>query len=287
MSKIDLISNEWTDLVFEGRNQSYGAYQLRKSTGKRNLWALIIVALAAVLLYLGLQLQRMAEANKKVENTQAVELAKLNTEKKKEAKVEKKEIIRQEPEKVVEQVKSSVKFTAPIIKKDEEVKEEDEIKLDEVQKSDKAVGAFTVEGNDEVGGAVLKAKEEIAAPEPPKHVVEETKIFTVVEQMPMYPGGDAALMGYLRDNIHYPTVAAENGVQGRVVVGFVVERDGSITDVKVLRSVDPSLDREAMRVVRSMPHWIPGKQNGSTVRVKYSMPISGAPDKPCGGLCRC
>ena len=273
MSKIDLISNEWTDLVFEGRNQSYGAYKLRKTTGKRNLWALIIVALAAVLLYLGLQLQRMAEANKKVENTQAVELAKLNTEKK-EAKVEKKEVIRQEPEKVVEQVKSSVKFTAPVIKKDEEVKEEDEIKLDEVQKSDKAVGAFTVEGNDEVGGAVLKAKEDFAAPEPPKHVVEETKIFTVVEQMPMFPGGDAALMGYLRDNMHYPTVAAENGVQGRVVVGFVVERDGSITDVNVLRSVDPSLDREAMRVVKAMPKWTPGKQNGSAVRVKYQVPVT-------------
>lgn len=273
MSKIDLISNEWTDLVFEGRNQAYGAYKLRKGTAKRNVWALIIVGLAAALLYLGLQLQKMAEANKKVENTQAVELAKLNTEKK-EAKVEKKEIIKQEPEKVVEQVKSSVKFTAPVIKKDSEVKEEDEIKLDEVQKSDKAVGAFTVEGNDEVGGAVLKAKEDIAAPEPPKHVVEETKIFTVVEQMPMYPGGDGALMGYLRDNIHYPTVAAENGVQGRVVVGFVVERDGSITDVNILRGVDPSLDREAMRVVKSMPKWTPGKQNGSAVRVKYQVPVS-------------
>lgn len=273
MSKIDLISNEWTDLVFEGRNQAYGAYKLRKGTAKRNVWALIIVGLAAALLYLGLQLQKMAEANKKVENTQAVELAKLNTEKK-EAKVERKEIIKQEPEKVVEQVKSSVKFTAPIIKKDSEVKEEDEIKLDEVQKSDKAVGAFTVEGNDEVGGDVLKAKENIAAPEPPKHVVEETKIFTVVEQMPMYPGGDAALMGYLRDNIHYPTIAAENGVQGRVVVGFVVERDGSITDVNILRGVDPSLDREAMRVVKSMPRWNPGKQNGSAVRVKYQVPVS-------------
>ena len=273
MSKIDLISNEWTDLVFEGRNQAYGAYKLRKGTAKRNVWALIIVGLAAALLYLGLQLQKMAEANKKVENTQAVELAKLNTEKK-EAKVEKKEIIKQEPEKVVEQVKSSVKFTAPVIKKDSEVKEEDEIKLDEVQKSDKAVGAFTVEGNDEVGGAVLKAKEDIAAPEPPKHVVEETKIFITVEQMPMYPGGDGALLGYLRDNIHYPTVAAENGVQGRVVVGFVVERDGSITDVKILRGVDPSLDREAMRVVKSMPKWTPGKQNGSAVRVKYQVPVS-------------
>ena len=273
MSKIDLISNDWTDLVFEGRNQAYGAYKLRKGTAKRNVWALLIVGLAAALLYLGLQLQKMAEANKKVENTQAVELAKLQTEKKKEAKVEKKEVIRQEPEKVVEQVKSSVKFTAPVIKKDEEVKEEDEIKLDEVQKSDKAVGAFTVEGNDEVGGAVLKAKEEILAPEPPKHV-EETKVFTVVEQMPMFPGGDAALMSYLANNIHYPTVAAENGVQGRVVVGFVVERDGSITDVRILRGVDPSLDREAMRVVKSMPRWTPGKQNGSAVRVKYQVPVA-------------
>ena len=272
MSKIDLISNEWTDLVFEGRNQSYGAYKLRKTTGKRNLWALIIVALAAVLLYLGLQLQRMAEANKKVENTQAVELAKLNTEKK-EAKVEKKEVIRQEPEKVVEQVKSSVKFTAPVIKKDEEVKEEDMIKLDEVEKSNKAVGAFNVQGNDEVGGEVLKAKDDIKAPEPPKHV-EEEKVFDVVEQMPSFPGGNSALMKFLNENIHYPVVAQENGVQGRVVISFVVERDGHITDVQVARSVDPSLDKEAQRVVRSMPKWIPGKQNGSAVRVKYNVPVS-------------
>ena len=272
MSKIDLISNEWTDLVFEGRNQAYGAYKLRKGTTKRNVWSIIIVALAAVLLFLGLQLQKMAQANKTVENTQAVVLARLQ-EKKKEAKVEKKEVVRTEPEKVVEQVKSSVKFTAPVIKKDEEVKEEDEIQLEEVEKSTKAIGSFNVEGNDEVGGAVLKAKDEIKAPEPPKHE-EETKIFTVVEQMPLFPGGDAALMAYLRDNIHYPTVAAENGVQGRVVVGFVVERDGSITDVNVLRSVDPSLDREAMRVVKGMPRWTPGKQNGSAVRVKYQVPVT-------------
>uniref|UniRef100_UPI003FED3E58 energy transducer TonB n=1 Tax=Prevotella sp. TaxID=59823 RepID=UPI003FED3E58 len=271
MSKIDLISNEWTDLVFEGRNQAYGAYKLRKGTTKRNIWSLIIVTLAAVLLFLGLQLQKMVEANKTVENTQAVELSSLE-QKKKEAKVEKKEIIKTEPEKVVEKVKSSVKFTAPVIKKDSEVKEEDEIKLEEVEKSNKAIGSFTVEGNDEVGGEVLKAKDEIKAPEPPKH--EENKIFTVVEQMPMYPGGDAALMQYLSSNIHYPAVAAENGVQGRVVVGFVVERDGSITDVNVMRSVDPSLDREAVRVVKNMPRWTPGKQNGSAVRVKYQVPVT-------------
>ena len=271
MAKLDLVSNEWTDLVFEGRNQAYGAYKLRKGTTKRNIWSIIIVALASVLLFLGLQLQKMAQANKTVENTQAVELAKLQ-EKKKEAKVEKKEIIKTEPEKVVEQVKSSVKFTAPVIKKDEEVKEEDEIKLDEVEKSDKAVGAFNVQGNDEGGGEVLKAKEEIKAPEPPK--VEEEKVFDVVEQMPSFPGGNTALMKFLNENIHYPVVAQENGVQGRVVVSFVVERDGHITDVQIARSVDPSLDKEAQRVVKSMPKWIPGKQNGSAVRVKFNVPVS-------------
>ena len=273
MAKLDLISNEWANLVFEGRNQAYGAYELRKNTSKRNVWSIVIVALAAVLLYVGLTLQRMAEANRQVENTQVVAVTNIE-QKKKEAKVEKKEIIKQqEPEKVVEKVKSSVKFTAPVIKKDSEVKEEDEIDLEKVQNSNAAIGTFNVEGNDEKGGEVLKAKEEIAAPEPPKHE-EENKVFDVVEQMPSFPGGQSALMSWLSQNIKYPVIAAENGVQGRVVVQFVVEKDGSITDVKVVRSVDPSLDKEASRVVKSMPHWIPGKQNGSAVRVKYTVPVS-------------
>lgn len=273
MAKLDLISLEWTDLVFEGRNQAYGAYQLRKGTSKRNIWSVIIVALAAVLLYLGLTLHRMAAANRTVENTQAIELTNLEN-KKKEAKVEKKEQIKVEPEKIVEKVKSSVKFTAPVIKKDNLVKDEDEIKLDEIEKSTKAIGALTVEGNDEVGGEVLKIKEEIAAPEPPKPQVEENKIFEIVEQMPSFPGGMGALMSWLSQNIKYPVIAAENGVEGRVIVQFVVEKDGSITDVKIARSVDPSLDKEAARVVKSMPHWTAGRQNGSPVRVKYTVPVT-------------
>lgn len=108
----------------------------------------------------------------------------------------------------------------------------------------------------------------------PETLEEETKIFDVVEQMPSFPGGQGALMEYLSKNVKCPVVAQENGVQGRVVVSFVVERDGSFTDVKVVRSVDPSLDREAMRVVSSMPKWIPGKQNGSAVRVRFNMPVS-------------
>ncbi|MBP5277784.1 MAG: energy transducer TonB [Prevotella sp.] len=272
MAKLDLVSNEWTDLVFEGRNQAYGAYKLRKGTTKRNVWSIIIVALAALLLYLGLTLQKMVEANRTVENTQAIELSALE-QKKKEAKVEKKEVIKVEPEKVIEKVKSSIKFTAPVIKKDNEVKDEDEIDLQKVENTNTSIGAFNVEGNDEVGGEVLKAKEEIAQPEPPKHE-EENKVFDVVEQMPSFPGGMGALMSWLSQNIKYPVIAAENGVQGRVIVQFVVEKDGSVTDVHVAKSVDPSLDKEAARVVKAMPKWNPGKQNGSAVRVKYTVPVT-------------
>ena len=272
MGKIDLIDNGWVDLVFEGKNQAYGAYQLRKDTGKRNLKALITMflifaAIAAIVIAKVSIDNYIASRNAAIETD--VELQSLAE--KKEAKAEKKD--EPEVEKIeIERVKSSVAFTVPEIKKDDEVKEEQEIKSqDELQETNTAIGAFNVEGNDETGGEVLKAKEVIAEPEPPK--VEETKVFDVVEEMPQFPGGQAALLEYLAKNIKYPVVAEENGVQGRVIVTFVVERDGSITDVKVVKSVDPSLDKEATRVVKSMPKWQPGKQNGSAVRVKYTVPV--------------
>ena len=271
MSKIDLIDNSWVDLVFEGKNQAYGAYRLRKNTGKRNFWSLVTVILAIAAIFL-IVIAKVAIENampKKVAITTDVELSQLA--KKKEAKVERKEPVKIEMEqKVVEKVKSSVKFTAPVIKKDEDVAPEDELKSqDDLAKTAVAIGSFDVKGNDEAAGEVLKAKEVIAQEKP----VEE-KVFDVVEQMPQFPGGDAALFEYLSTHIKYPTIAEENGVQGRVIVTFVVERDGSITDVKVVKSVDPSLDKEASRVVAGMPKWIPGKQNGSAVRVKYTVPVT-------------
>ena len=99
-------------------------------------------------------------------------------------------------------------------------------------------------------------------------------MFDVVEEQPSFPGGQGALMAWLRDNIKYPVVAAENGIQGKVIVQFVVGKNGSISNVKVLRSVDPSLDREAVRVVSSMPNWTPGKQNGTSVNVRYTLPVT-------------
>lgn len=106
----------------------------------------------------------------------------------------------------------------------------------------------------------------------PKH--EDNKVFDAVEQMPSFPGGNGALMQWLASNMKYPAYAAENGVQGRVFVEFIVEKDGKVTDVYVVKSADPSLDKEAVRVVAAMPKWIPGKQNNSAVRVKYIIPIT-------------
>ena len=103
---------------------------------------------------------------------------------------------------------------------------------------------------------------------------EDNVVFQVVEKMPSFPGGDAALFKYLSDNVKYPVIAQENGVQGRVICQFVVNRDGSIVDVEVVRSVDPSLDKEAIRVIKSMPKWSPGQQRGKPVRVKYTLPVN-------------
>ena len=221
MSKIDLIDNKWSDLVFEGKNQAYGAYQLRRETGMRNVKALLIMALIGVAIAAFVAIKGVVENAMKsdVAIEADVELSKLAE--KKEAKVERKE--QPKLEKVeVEKVKSSVKFTAPEIKKDDEVKPEEEIKSQEdLSKTNTAIGAFDVKGNDEAAGEVLKAKEVIAQPEPPKE--EETKVFD---------------------------------------------------DVRVVKSVDPSLDKEAVRVTKAMPHWIPGKQNGSAVRVKYTLPVT-------------
>ncbi len=276
MSKIDLISGSWTDLVFAGRNQSYGAYTLRKGTGKRNVISIIAVIVLVVLCQIGLTIKKAAdaEARRRAAMTEVVELSKLQQPKKK-AEVKQTKKVNVEPEKVVERVKSSIKFTAPVIKKDAEVKPEEELKTqDELLSTKTAIGVLDVKGNDEKGGAVLKLKEAVTQPEPKAAAEVEEKVFDVVEQMPSFPGGPSALTRYLNDNVKYPVVAQENGVQGRVVISFVVERDGHITDVRVVRSVDPSLDREASRVVKNMPNWIPGKQNGSAVRVKYNVPVS-------------
>jgi protein TonB len=139
-----------------------------------------------------------------------------------------------------------------------------------------------VEDDQEVASIEINSEDEkdkivaVSAPVTTRAIVEEDDnvVFQVVETMPTFPGGDAELFKFLSNNVKYPVIAQENGIQGRVICQFVVNRDGSIVDVEVVRSVDPSLDKEAIRVIKSMPKWSPGKQRGKPVRVKYTLPVN-------------
>ena len=277
MAKIDLYDPKWVDMVFAGKNKEYGAYQLRKGTSGRNIKALLILVIAAALVggFLAWKVIEQKQAEEQQAYMEAMELAKLQQQAKKEEK--KKEPVKPkiEPKKEIPVARETQKFTAPVIKKDELVKEENQVKQMDKLDEKVAVGTENKEGVKDRTVEAVRSEIAVAAPPPPPAPKPEvaTKVFDVVEEMPSFPGGNGALMSYLNGNTKYPVVAQENGVQGKVIISFVVERDGSISDVKVARSVDPSLDREAQRVVKSMPKWTPGKQNGQTVRVKYTVPV--------------
>lgn len=141
----------------------------------------------------------------------------------------------------------------------------------QIAENDADVEESTIQSNEDKGEAIdIKYVPEVVEEEE----VEEQQIFQVVEEMPEFPGGMAECLKFLAKNIKYPTIAQENGVQGRVIVQFVVNQDGSIVDPVVVRSVDPYLDKEALRVIQMMPKWKPGKQRGKAVRVKYTVPVT-------------
>ncbi len=146
-----------------------------------------------------------------------------------------------------------------------DVIEEIQIVDDDVETAD-----ITISSEDDQ----TQAQEVIQAPvEMPEEDPEENIVFVVAEKMPSFPGGQQALMKYLSENIRYPVIAQENGVQGRVIVQFTVRKDGSIDDVKVVKSADPSLDKEAVRLIKSVPAWEPGMQRGKAVHCKFTVPI--------------
>ena len=277
MAKIDLYDPKWVEMVFAGKNKEYGAYQLRKGTSGRNIKSLLILVIAAALVggFLAWKVIEQKQAEEQQAYMEAMELARLQKQAEKEKKKPEKVQPKVEMKKEIPVARETQKFTAPVIKKDELVKEENQVKQMDKLDEKVAVGTENKAGVKDRTVEAVRSEIAVAAPPPPPAPKPEvaTKVFDVVEEMPSFPGGQGALMQYLASNIKYPVVAQENGVQGRVIVSFVVERDGSISDVKVARSVDPSLDREAQRVVKSMPRWSPGKQNGSTVRVKYTVPV--------------
>ncbi|MCQ2254069.1 MAG: energy transducer TonB [Bacteroidaceae bacterium] len=283
MAQIDLIQGKWCDIVFEGKNKEYGAYPIRKATGKRNVIAMLSILILIALCIIGIQaLNAYQEYQKRQEAILAeMELSKLQEKKTETKKEEVEKVIKQPEQKVVEVKQNTIKFTEPVIKKDDEVKAEntllnmEDLNKDNRRTADESYDQGTNERQVDYGALTIE-EEKVAPPPPPapepepEVKVEENKVYDVVEQQPTFNGN---INQWLASNLKYPPVAAENGIEGRVIVQFVVGKDGSIHSAQVVRGVDASLDKEALRVVNSMPKWVPGKQNGQSVNCKFTLPV--------------
>lgn len=266
MAKIDLTSFEWCELIFSGKNKAYGAYRMRANSPKRHNLAMLIVVIIALVGFSIPTLIRIATPKQKEVMTEVTTLSQLDEPEVKQDEMKKVEPIAPPPP----ALKSSIKFTAPVIKKDSEVRDEDEMKSQkELTQTKVAISIADVKGNDEANGKdMADLKQVVTQAESAKE-----EVFDMVEQMPTFPGGNTELMKYIADHLKYPTIAQENGTQGRVICQFVIGKDGQVRDVAVVRSLDPYCDKEAIRVIKSLPRWIPGKQNGKAVSVKYTVPI--------------
>lgn len=274
---VDLSSKEWRDIVFEGKNKEYGAYEMRAKSVSRHNKAMIVIVIVIIavfaLAFLVNTVFKSVEARPTDEAEQA--LVEMATEEAEEETPEEEpqRVEEQQPEVVKEELLNTVKLTEIAIVDDNEVKEEIKSQ-DELRETETAVGKQNEDrGVDDIINA-QEHKDVVVVEEKKPEPVDDNKVFESVEQNPQFPGGDAALLKYVSDHIRYPSVAQENNIQGRVVVQFVVTKTGSIGQVKVVRSKDPDLDKEAVRVVKTLPKFVPGKMNGHAVNVWYTLPIT-------------
>jgi protein TonB len=260
-----ILNADYLDILFEGRNKNYGGYELRKKYKRRATIAGLIAVLA-------------------VGGVFGATLIKLNKAPVAEALPEIKDVTLAEPPPVDPKkppppppvqppppVKPTVKFTPPVIKKNEEVKEEDKPEPPKPEEN-KVVGPKSEAGSGDpnaidpgLAPAGTGTGKPVEAGPPPD------KIFTSVEQMPTPPFD---IVKYLSQNIRYPAAAREEGIEGKVILQFVVDKDGSVTNIEIKRDLGGGCGKEAERVVRSMPKWKPGKQNGQPVRVYYTLPVT-------------
>lgn len=283
---VDLTSQEWRDIVFEDKNKEFGAYQLRKESDKRHNMAVLFTLIGLVVVgcliwawkaYSNYQEEKAAlELKAQREQMQAleVEMAEDDAPEEEEAPEQKMEM---EMPTVPEEVLATVQVTQIAIVDADKVK--NEVVDMETQKEDNtARGVVNQEGSDDVDKFKAVQEAVVVKPEPEpvkeekKH--EPEKIFVAVEQPAEFPGGQAAMMKWLSNNIRYPEAAQQNGISGRVVVKFVVERDGSVSAPTIVKGVDRELDQEALRVVKRMPKWQPGKNNGQPVRSYFNLPVT-------------
>ncbi|MDR1591415.1 MAG: TonB family protein [Prevotellaceae bacterium] len=267
---IKLNSSEWCDVVFEGKNQRYGAYRLRRSSSKRHIVAFLVILAVVIVIALLPALISAVEAliparTAGVEETYTMTDVNQTPE---ENLVE--EAIKKVEETPPPELKSTVQFVVPKIRPDDEVDDNQEMKSQtDLQETQIQISVADIKGKDDDTGvdiATLREHEAITE-------ARKTEIFRKVEQMPAFPGGEAEMYAYLRKNLIYPVMAQEAGIQGRVTVQFVITPEGDVSKVEVIGPLHPSCDREAIRLISSMPKWTPGRQQGRAVYVYYSIPV--------------
>jgi periplasmic protein TonB len=265
-----ILSADVLDIIFEGRNKDYGAYELRKTYNKRMITSLVIVAAVIALLFVGYLVSSLLEDKEETKTVQVqdVQLEEIKQEEKKEEPPPPPPPKPPEPPKV-----EMAKFTPPKIVKDEEVKEDE--KPPEVEKLEETkIGTMNQEGQKDEG--IVAPPVEDAGKgvvEAPKKDDEDwDKTFTKVEIESEYPGGAAAWQRYLNRNLRYPQEAIDNEVQGAVVVQFIVDKEGNVSDVEAI-SGPQELRAEAVRVIKKSGKWTPAVQNGRQVKSYKKQPI--------------
>lgn len=256
MTNQEVFAAPMDEIVFEHRNKTYGAYILRKLYPKNVTKALIIavIILLAGLAYPLASSYYAQKRSKYIEKAASAEFIDMDKPKEEAPPPP------PPPPPPPAALEQKVKFVAPIVTTEEVVEDADIFNQDELsQTTNEAVAIEEI---------VVETKVEVIE-------VEESKkeVFTIVEEMPAFPGGEAERNKFLAANIQYPQQATENGIQGTVYVSFVVDSKGNVTEVKILRGIGGGCDEEALRVVKMMPKWHPGKQNGKNVRVLFNMPI--------------
>ncbi|KLT64121.1 energy transducer TonB [Pedobacter sp. BMA] len=268
MSKLDILRKEWLEVVFDGKNKSYGAYQLRKTNGSNTTRALIIGSVLFLVLFFSPKIYSLVKGSMEQEEEQVkaqeVILAPpppVNPETPPPPPVE------PPPPKV-----DQVKMPPPIVKPDIEVRDEpptvEKLKeADPGQRDIKGDPTADIVINEPVGEG---PKREAAV------AVDDNQVydFVSIEKQPEFPGGLPKFYKYLSGAIKYPPMAQENNVQGKVFLSFVVEKDGKLTDITVTRGLGSGTDEEAIRVLKASPRWNPGIQNGKPVRVKYNINVN-------------
>ena len=266
----DLQSPQWLEILFEGKNKRYGAYQLRDDSSNRHIKSLIVViVLGLAAIFLPDIIENMILSKKTVAQDEAFAQTEFNTtqEQKKPEQQQEEMVIPQE----TRELAKSIMVTEAKIVDSEEIREQNLAQANDALKDLDAVIATKTVENGVTDGSGFN-------PDDYKQVVETTTpeeetVYTWVQVKPSFPGGEEARLKWLKENLEYPQQAVADEIQGLVQVGFVVEKDGSITNVKVVQSAHSTLDREAVRLVKAMPKWIPGKQNGNTVRAYFTQPI--------------